>query len=248
MSASLVQNLDFMTAFRLCQMERIELRKFWNDLLTEYEAKYTMKKAIGDFQNYVSSLKSDVEWPQPMGLNIQGETMDLYLFKHDSDSAGKDMATDDITVDEINESQEPPTEPEIDMNRVCDINEPSPKSITIMDYKYWLVYFANATVCTLIPAFWSDGFDIPPFMVPLILPAIYIPVAPPIYIKPIGVLLVCGIAMRGIWPAPIIITLNMTSQDINAMLPVMIAMNVTKMKFQKALEKLENGIPKLVTK
>ena len=119
-------------------------------------------------------------------------------------------------------------------------------NIDIMSPKYWLVYFANATMTTLLPIFWSDGFDVPPFMVPVPLPAVYVPIGKPLLIKPIGVMIVFGIAIRGIWPAPIILTINMTSQDINAMTPVMVAMNVTKMKFQQRMTKLEMNIPKIV--
>ena len=104
------------------------------------------------------------------------------------------------------------------------------------------------TLLTLIPTYWADGFDIPPFMVPTPLPAIYFPIAPPVMIPVVNVLMVFGIALRGIWPAPIILMVNLSSNDIDAMIFIKIALEIAKDIFRKSQELIENGIPKMVNK
>jgi hypothetical protein len=106
----------------------------------------------------------------------------------------------------------------------------------------------NATLLTLLPTYWSDGFDVPPFMTPTLLPAIYLPIAPPIKIPFINVLIVFGFSLRGLWPAPIILMVNMSNHDLNAMLPFMVALEVARKAFAKIMETAENIIPKTINK
>ena len=52
----------------------------------------------------------------------------------------------------------------------------------------------NATLFTLNPFYWADGFEFPPFIPPTPFPAIYFPIAPPVMIPVVNVLMVFGIA------------------------------------------------------
>ena len=74
-----------------------------------------------------------------------------------------------------------------------------------MDYEYWLVYMLNATLVSI--PFLCDGLC-SPIIPPVPLPGIYFPIAPPVMIPVVNVLMVFGIAIRGIWPAPIILLVN----------------------------------------
>ena len=80
------------------------------------------------------------------------------------------------------------------------------------------------------------------------LPAIYLPIAPPVMIPVVNVLMVFGIALRGIWPAPIILMVNLSSSDIDVMVFIKIALEIAKDIFRKSQELIENGIPKMVNK
>jgi len=135
-------------------------------------------------------------------------------------------------------------EPVIDLNDIKDIRKND--STTIFDYDYWLVYMLNATLFTLIPTFWADGFDIPPYMTPLLLPAIYLPIAPPVMIPKVNMLIVFGIAIRGIWPAPIILMVNLSSDDADAMIFLKLSMEIAKDIFKRLQETIENSIPAMV--
>ena len=109
------------------------------------------------------------------------------------------MPEEDIDLDNITEPQEPtdfpiPTEPSDDSN------DPTFDEITIKDYDYWKRYFALATVISI--PYLADGFDIPPTMTPIPLPCIYI-CFNTIFIKQLNLVIVIGLALRGIWPWPV---------------------------------------------
>jgi hypothetical protein len=135
-----------------------------------------------------------------------------------------------------------------DPSKWPDVDKPQLGQITMFDYEYWLIYMLNATLITLLPMYWGDGFDIPPFMVPLPLPAIYFPIAPPIHIHvlSLNVLIVFGLALRGIWPAPIILIVNMSDRAIDVMLPVMMVLDAAKMLLAMVISLAENLVPSII--
>ena len=232
--------------FELIQKESKLIIEFWKKVLAAYndpKGKYNLDNVINDVKGYADKMNSYAKWPTPINIKVDNVNYELYTFAdryEDPKSAPEEIiAPADMGNVEI-------PDPVVDLD-----NLPEPRDrdkITIMDYSYWLVYMLNATLFTLIPLYWADGFDVPPFMVPLPLPAIYFPIAPPVMIPVVNVLMVFGIALRGFWPAPIILMVNLSSNDIDAMIFIKIALEIAKDIFRKSQELIENGIPMMVNK
>jgi len=244
----------------LIKEEAKEIQTFWDDILKD-ESKCNVKSATEEFKNFANSLSANATWPEPISMNIKNIDFELYLFSHhkvleqekampeiDLGEAEKmrqqaygmangDLKTPTATIDDLGDPSKWPA-----------VDKPQLGQITILDYEYWLVYMLNATLITLLPMYWGDGFDIPPFMTPLLLPAIYFPIAPPVHIHVLrlNVLIVFGLALRGIWPAPIILFVNMSDRPINVMLPVMMALDGMKMLLELVIMHMENLVPSII--
>lgn len=231
-------------AYKLTIEEAYKLNEFWNNAITTLQSELNMDAIIDEYKSYVTGLTNSVQWPEPTNIIIKGKTYRHYLFTFPNDEKEE---VNDMEIQTPPEDVAAPETPEITPESLNeDIKVPNNKEITILDYEYWLVWMTNATMLTLLPAFWADGFDIPPFMTPLKLPAIYIPIAPPLHIKPLKVLMVFGIGLRGLWPMPIVLCVNMGSSDIDVKLPIQMATELIKQTYEKAVEKLERQIPDIV--
>ena len=232
--------------FELIQTESKLILEFWKKVLAAYNdpnGKYNLYNIIKDMQGYAGKMNSYAQWPTPINIKVDNTNYELYTFADRYEDPKS--APEEIIVPADMGNVEIP-DPVVDLN-----NLPEPRDrdkITIMDYEYWLVYMLNATLFTLMPTYWADGFDIPPFMTPTPLPAIYLPIAPPVMIPVVNVLMVFGIALRGIWPMPIILMVNLSSSDIDAMVFIKIALEIAKDVFKKSQELVENGIPMMINK
>lgn len=232
--------------FELIQTESKLILEFWKKVLAVYSdpnGKYNLDNIIKDMQGYASKMNSYAQWPTPINIKVDNTNYELYTFADRYEDPKS--APEEIIVPADMGNVEIP-DPVVDLD-----NLPEPRDrdkITIMDYEYWLVYMLNATLFTLMPTYWADGFDIPPFMTPTPLPAIYLPIAPPVMIPVVNVLMVFGIALRGIWPMPIILMVNLSSSDIDAMVFIKIALEIAKDVFKKSQELVENGIPMMINK
>jgi len=224
--------------------EAKKIDEFWKKIITEYKSTYNVDKAIKDIQDYANGLNSNAKWPQSLNIKVDNTNYELYTFTNPFKTPKKSIAEIPYVEEDMDNLEDNIKDPIIDLEDVKDIRENDP--ITIFDYEYWLVYMLNATLFTLIPIYWADGFDIPPFMVPLPLPAIYLPIAPPVMIPIVNVLMVFGIALRGMWPAPIILMINLSSDDIDVMIFLKIALEIAKDIFKKIQETVENTIPMMV--
>lgn len=232
--------------FELIQTESKLIMEFWKKVLAAYNdpnGKYNLDNVINDLKGYADKMNSYAKWPTPINIKVNNTNYELYTFA-DRYEEPKSAPEEIIVPADMGNVEIP--DPVVDLD-----NLPEPRDrdkITIMDYEYWLVYMLNATLFTLIPTYWADGFDIPPFMTPIPLPAIYFPIAPPVMIPVVNVLMVFGIALRGIWPAPIILMVNLSSSDIDAMVFIKIALEIAKDIYRKSQELIENGIPMMVNK
>ena len=232
--------------FKLIYTESKLIMEFWKKVLAVYNdpnGKYNLDNVINDLKGYADKMNSYAKWPTPINIKVNNTNYELYTFADRYEDPKS--APEEIIVPADMGNVEIP-DPVVDLD-----NLPEPRDrdkITIMDYSYWLVYMLNATLFTLIPLYWADGFDIPPFMVPTPLPAIYFPIAPPVMIPVVNVLMVFGIALRGFWPAPIILMVNLSSSDIDAMVFIKIALEIAKDIYRKSQELIENGIPMMVNK
>lgn len=226
--------------FDLLKNESELIEKFWKEVLAEYYSNYNLDTAISGISIYANNMNSTIQWPSSINIKLGNTNYELYTFMdYDGQDKNKDVPTEILFPQDTGKIEIP--DPTIDLNNLPDAREHDP--ITIMDYEYWLVYMLNATLFTLIPLYWGDGLDIPPFMIPTPLPAIYLPIAPPVMIPIVNVLMVFGIALRGIYPAPIILMVNLSSDDIDAMIVIKIALQIAKDIFKKAQEFVENTIP-----
>ena len=232
--------------FELIQTESKLIMDFWKKVLAAYNdpnGKYNLDNVINDIKGYADKMNSYAKWPTPINIKVNNTNYELYTFADRYEDPKS--APEEIIVPADMGNVEIP-DPVVDLD-----NLPEPRDrdkITIMDYSYWLVYMLNATLFTLNPFYWADGFEFPPFIPPTPFPAIYFPIAPPVMIPVVNVLMVFGIALRGIWPAPIILMVNLSSSDIDAMVFIKIALEIAKDIYRKSQELIENGIPKMVNK
>lgn len=100
-----------------------------------------------------------------------------------------------------------------------------------------------ATLITL--PFFADGLDIPPTMTPVPLPGIYIAFKA-IHIKIFDVILVIGLAIRGMYISPILLTVNLSDQDVSPLLPLVAILKQVREMFSNAINMIEMTIPNLV--
>ena len=231
--------------YQMTKDEAKSIEAFWKKVIDEYNTTCNIDNAINDITNYANKLNENIDWPQSIGIQIDSVNYELYTFTDPFKTPNElpnDIEMEECDIETLQDNLSIPVT--VDLEDIKDLRENDP--ITIFDYEYWLVYMLNATLFTLIPSFWADGFDIPPFMVPLLLPAIYLPIAPPVMIPMVNVLMVFGIALRGMWPAPIILMVNLSSDDIDVMIFLKIALETIKDIFKKMQELTEKTIPMIV--
>ena len=231
--------------YQMLKDESKKIEDFWQEVIAEYYGSNNLDNAINAITDYANGMNKNAKWPQSISFNVNNTNYELYTFLNPFKTP-KEIPNDIPFADlEMNNLEnELSGDPVIDLTDTKDIRENDP--ITIFDYEYWVVYMLNATLFTLIPMYWADGFDIPPFMTPLRLPAIYFPIAPPVMIPIVNVLMVFGIALRGMWPAPIILMINLSSDDIDVMIIVKIVMEIVKDVFKQMQNLVENTIPMVV--
>jgi hypothetical protein len=95
-------------------------------------------------------------------------------------------------------------------------NDPTDDEITITDTKYWQKYYILATFISL--PFVADGWDPAPLS-PVLMPGFYFCIKA-IHIKSLDIVMVLGIAIRGIYVYPIIQINNLTSNYVSALTPL----------------------------
>jgi len=185
-------------------VESNKIKNFWNDLINKYENELSFDATKKELTEYINDIGQYAEWPQGFDMTIGSDVYKLYTFmnKETPDVEIPDLLTGNMENTDIPDAT-------IDYTQIADINGPG--KITMMDYLYWDVYMTNATLFTLIPLYCADGFDVPPYMTPTPMHAIYFPIAPPVNIPIINVTLVIGLAIRGIWFMPILLIVNQNS-------------------------------------
>lgn len=82
-------------------------------------------------------------------------------------------------------------------------------------------------------------------MTPVPLPGIYIAFKA-IHIKIFDVVLVIGLAIRGMYISPILLTVNLSDQDVSPLLPLVAILKQVREMFSNAINMIEMTIPNLV--
>ena len=227
----------------LVKEEWNKISGFWTEAIAAYR-KIPINNIINDLKEYAESLNDYAVWPCPMDIPVQGITYKLYTFANPfiEPKEKEPMPDEDIDFDAIIEPKEPtefpiPTEPSDGSN------DPTVDEITVKDYDYWKKYFSLATVVSI--PFLADGFDVPPTMFPIPLPGIYICFST-VFIQPLNIVIVIGLAIRGIWLWPVVLFVNCSSTPASYLTPLIMAIQKLRELFMAKLEKIECTIPNLV--
>lgn len=204
--------------YDLVKQEWNKISKFWEKIMAKFE-ECQLDNIIGDFTEMANSMTKYATWPTYGTLTVGYDNYDHYLFQnYEEVDSGED---DDFEcgVDYDTDAPEIPTEMEAPEDQPLDFlndndddvqdNEPTPR-----DFKYWQRYFALATVISL--PFLNCGLDIPPFVMLIPLPCIFICVGA-IYIQSFDLTMVFGIAIRGMYIWPIVLFVNLSNQYANIM-------------------------------
>lgn len=231
----------------LVNEESQKITEFWDKIIDLYQNS-TMENCIDDLKKLAHKFDDYAQWPTPVELNINGINYKHYLFENIyprefGDTV--DISIGDYDFPEEIEFPEIPEDIDVDTNWAIDqlneheISEPdNPNAITFLDFKYWQKYFSLATLICLVPTFWNCGLDIIPFIQMIPLPCIFIAIHS-VYIPIFNMLIVFGIAIRGMYPWPIILYLNTSNQPINILTPLVAILEQLKNVFYAKLDEIE---------
>lgn len=200
---------------KVSQIQKTSI-SYKSDYVTEQsKAEYTViKNYIENLYNTYISASSGLDkkinnikkigWPAPVDVELNGKRYKHYLFR-------------DNNTDKDSE----PISPELN-NAYNDIFSSKTK-YDMNSYMYWLVYCANATLTNcMLPMYWGTGLVIAGAPIPL--PIILVP----IYYIPgkVGMLLGLGICGIAIWP--MLLFVNVTSEDMSVMIPINLIIDMLK--------------------
>lgn len=259
------------TPLDLVTEEAEKIKTFWAKAISAYKGK-PIASLINDVEDLGKRLDKFAEWPAPVDITISGQEYQHWLFKNPFESKDKNIADDgdadaenydcdNMNIDDIQNNgfggtgtagdQSVSSPSDADAAAAMEnggaarqsANDPSEKEITIVDTEYWVKYFSLATVITL--PFLADGLDIPPTMTPVPLPCIYIAFKA-IHIKLFDVVLVIGLAIRGIYISPVLLTVNLSDKDISPLLPLVAILKQVRSMFQAAISTVEMTIPNII--
>ena len=195
-----------------------------------------------------------VEWPDEDDIQFNNIDYKLYTFtrKDDIDTSindtddGEDLVSDDFQIPKIDDLKTDPDnytpilppdykelydekeDPQTDMDN-------GPTEVDMSSLKYWIRYLSLATVMTI--PYLQVGLYPPP--IPVYLPGIYTPIKV-VYIKPLSLICVIGIAVRGISVNVLTIFVNTNQQDLSSNIVTSIMLNTITNNFKKNINKLKN--------
>ena len=232
----------------LVQEESKKIRAFWDKIIKEYKD-CTYDKCYNSLVNLADKIDEYAQWPTPQDITIDNIYYQHYLFENiypaDLDSSINDISIGDYSFPEEVEFPEIPDEYPVDENWALDEmnkHEQLPpddiNAITIKDYPYWKKYFSLATLICIVPPFWNWGLDIFPFIQNIPLPCIFIAIKS-VYIPIFGIIMVFGIGIRGMYPWPIILYVNVSDQPISILTPLIAILDRLKNTFYGKLDSIE---------
>lgn len=241
--------------FKLVIEESNKICEFWNRILAIYKNS-NMQTCIDNLYSIAYSFNDDALWPAPSEIIIDNIKYKHYLFENIYD---KEYDEDDnIDIGDYNfpdhiDFPEIPDDVSVDQQWAIDqlngydfVDFDNPNVISIKDFKYWQKYFSLATLICLPPIFWNCGLDIIPFIQLIPLPCIFIAISS-VYIRLFGIIMVFGIAIRGMYPWPIILYVNTTNQPVSILTPLLVVVNQLKDLLNSTLDQLEIGTMNILT-
>ena len=233
--------------FKLVIEESNKICEFWDKIIALYKQD-NMTTCMDKLYNIAYSFNNDAIWPAYTEIEIDGILYKHYLFENIYDKEyndDNDLGIDGYTFPDHVDFPEIPDNIDVDeqwainqLNSGDFMNFDNPNVISIKDFKYWQRYFALATLICLPPLFWNCGLDIIPFIQMIPLPCIFIAISS-VYIRMFGIIIVFGIAIRGMYPWPIILYVNTTNQPISILTPLLVVIQQLKDVLNQKLNDLE---------
>ena len=227
----------------LVENENNMLIEFWDKILLLYKDN-TLNKLYDDFKELAFSFSQYAQWPQESQFYLNGTTYHHYLFENiyeEEIQDGEDEVIGDYS------DLKPPTIPEnwpIPNNPILngDFSDNEQDihmhEISFKDFKYWQKYFALATVICLVPTYWNCGLDVLPWIQLIHLPCIFTAIYS-IYIPLFDIVIVFGIAIRGMYISPIVLYVNASDHYASVTTPLIGVIKKLKQVFASKLEKIE---------
>jgi hypothetical protein len=175
---------------------------------------------------------NNVEYQHYLFTNIYNKekTVDISIGKYDfPETLDFPDIPEDITIDE-NWAIEQLSDHEVEEQKV--------RTITFLDFEYWQKYFTLATLICLVPTYWNCGLDIMPYIQNIPLPCIFIAIKS-LYIPFFNMIVVFGLAVRGMYPWPIVLYINTSNQPISILTPLVAAVERLKIVFKQKINNLE---------
>ena len=247
--------------YKLVIEESNRICEFWDKIIDLY-IQHDMTKCFDNMSQVFTSFDHLAVWPDYSETVIDNITYKHYLFENVYEKEYDD--TDNIDISDYNfpDTVDFPNIPDaldpindswaLDKLHGYELTEPdNPNVISIKDFKYWQKYFALATLICLPPTFWNCGLDIMPFIQMIPLPCIFVAINC-VYIRLFGIIMVFGIAIRGMYVWPIILYVNTTNQPISILTPMLVIIEQIKETINDKLRDLEvntcNSLIKLLIK
>lgn len=234
--------------FKLINEEAEKIMTFWDKVIAEY-TNNDLNKCIESLYALSNSYQGYATWPLPNDLTINDITYKHYLFENipikndtgpDDISIGDYSFPDKVTPPDIPEELDPVDEDEaLEKMMEHELIEPAYDPVTILDFKYWQRYFKLATLICLVPAFWNCGLDIMPWIQLIPFPCIFIAINC-VYIPFFNLLIVFGIAIRGMYPWPIILYLNTSDQPASILTPLIGILNNLRLALRQQIDNIQN--------
>lgn len=232
--------------FKLVKDEAKQITKFWDEIISEYE-KISLDNCLTQLDDISSQFDDLAEWPIPTTLMINNVQYQHYLFTNIYE---KNITTD-ISIgnydfpDTVPEFPDIPEDASINEQEAIEqlhnheVQEFKDQTLpTILDTDYWKKYFTLATLICLVPSCWNCGLDIMPFIQGIFLPCIFIAFKS-IHVPIFNMVIVFGLAIRGMYPWPIILYLNTSDQPISVLTPLVAIIDRLKTIFNQKINKLE---------
>jgi len=198
--------------YDLVKQECETITKFWKEIIAEYESTQ-IDDCIKEVKGISDSFGSFATWPSPLPLTIGHVTYDYYFFQNEKEEL-KEYEFPEENAENLNYDLTPPDIPDTfpipeDGDLGPSDDDPQEGEISIKDFQYWARYFALATVISI--PFLNCGLDIPPFVMLVPFPCIFICIGC-VYIKLFDIVIVFGISVRGMYVWPIVLFVNLSNQ------------------------------------
>ena len=214
-------NADNSAIYQLVEKENEKLEKFWAKIISKFKT-MTIQSCIDKTTKLIEKAQQYADWPQSTQITYKGENYDLFLFQNtDLNKKMKPDGDVDYGIDPKTDIPKVPKPLNIPNTTIDDLkfgpDNIQEGEISITDYDYWVKYFSLATVISL--PFLNCGLDLPPAIMMVPLPCIFIALAA-IYIKILDIVLVIGLSIRGMYIWPVFLYVNCSQMPISIMTPL----------------------------